>query len=255
MGLPGIWFLDKLDPNAALPLLPMFYGQDEEVIQKLVDGKFGEMINNSMERRIKVKIPGRWYDLGYTTLHTTKKKVTNLDDLKGLRIRFFGSKINSERLRAMGAAPVPIPWPDMAMALMRGTCDGLITSLKALHSAKLVEAGITYSLYDKELFSHYVPMCSEKFWNRLPADLQNVFKAVWNEHIPAERKLAEKMQLEGETAVEELLKKKGGGIYRPTKKELTQWRRKIMHIQDPLVKELQMDAKLVGMALEMLGMQ
>jgi TRAP-type C4-dicarboxylate transport system substrate-binding protein len=255
VGLPGIWFLDKLDPNAALPLLPMFYGRDSEVIEKLVDGKFGELVNQSMEKKMKVKIPGRWYGLGYTTLHTTKRKITNPEDLKGLRIRYFGSKINAERLRAMGATPVPIPWPDMPMALMRGTCDGLITSLKALHSAKLVDAGITYSLYDKELFSHYVPMCSEKFWKGLPADLQKLFIEVWNEHVPMERELARKMQKEGELAVDKLQKAKGGGIYRPSNKELAKWRQQIMHIQDPLVKEMGMDRELVNTAMEMLGMK
>ena len=255
MGLPGIWFLDKLDANAALPLLPMFYGQDATVIQKLVDGKFGKLVNASMEKKIKVKIPGPWYDLGYTTLHTTKKKITKLEDLKGLRIRYFGSKINAERLRAMGATPVPISWPDMPMALMRGTCDGLITSLKALHGAKLIDAGITYSLYDKEIFSHYVPMCSEKFWNGLPEDLQKLFVEVWNDHIPLEREIARKMQLEGEQAVDELEKKKGGGIYRPSEEELVQWRQQIMPIQDPLVKEMKIDPGLVDLAMEMLGIK
>jgi C4-dicarboxylate-binding protein DctP len=167
----------------------------------------------------------------------------------------MGSKISSEKLRAMGANPVPIPWPDMAMALMRGTCDGLITSPKALHSAKLVEAGITYELADKNIFSHYIPMCSKKFWGRLPADLQKIFSEAWNEHIPQERVLALKMQAEGEAAVEELLKKKGGGIYRPSDKELAQWRQHMMHIQDPLVKELGMDTELVRIAMDMLGMK
>lgn len=255
MALPGIWFLDKLDPNAALPLLPMFYGQNEEVIQKLVDGKFGQMVNESMSKKINVIIPGRWQDLGHAALFTTNKKITKLEDLKGLRIRHMGSKISSEKLRAMGASPVPLPWPDMAMALMRGTCDGLITSPKALHSAKLIEAGITYELADKNIFSHYIPMCSKKFWDRLPLDLQKLFSEAWNEHIPQERVLARKMQSEGEAAVEELLKKKGGGIYRPSDKELAQWRQHMMHIQEPLVKEMQMNPELVKIAMEMLGMK
>ncbi len=254
MGLPGIWFLDKIDPNAALTALPMFYAQPSAVTEKLVDGKFGQMVNQSLENKMQVKIPGAWYELGYVALHTTKKKITDLEDLKGLRIRYFGSKANAERLRAMGASPVPIPWPDMAMALMRGTCDGLITSFKPLHSAKLVEAGITYSVKDREYLMHYIPICSQKFWKSLTPDLQKVFAEAWNEHIPKQRELARKMQMEGEKDVEELLKKKGGMIYRPSDEKLAKWRKQIMPIQDGLVKDLKIDPKLVKAAMDMLGM-
>jgi TRAP-type C4-dicarboxylate transport system substrate-binding protein len=254
MGLPGIWFLDKIDPNAALTALPMFYAQPSAVTEKLVDGRFGQMVNESLENKMKVKIPGAWYELGYVALHTSKKKITELEDLKGLRIRYFGSKANAERLRAMGASPVPIPWPDMAMALMRGTCDGLITSFKPLHSAKLVEAGITYSVMDREYLMHYVPICSQKFWNSLSPELQKLFVEVWNEHIPQERQLAREMQREGEKDVEELEQKKGGGVYRPSDEKLARWRKQIMPIQDQLVKDLKIDPKLVKTAMDMLGM-
>ena len=62
------------------------------------------------------------------------------------------------------------------------------------------------------------------------------------------------MQLEGEIAVEVLLKKKGGGIYRPSDETLAQWRKKIMYVQDDLVREMKMDPKLVEKARKMLGM-
>ena len=255
MGMPGIWWLGKYDPNADLTALPMFYGQPPQVTQELVDGDWGQLINKSLEKKMNTVIPGLWYELGYQELHTTKKKVTKLEDVKGLRIRYAGGAANGERLRAMGANPVPIPWPDVAMALMRGTCDGLITSLKPLHSAKLVDAGITYSIRDREYLMHYIPMCSKKFWSSIPKDLKELFTEVWNEHIPQQRELARKMQLEGELAVEELEKKKGGGIYRPSNEQLAEFRKQIIKKQEHIVQKMGIDSKLVEVGMQKLGMK
>jgi C4-dicarboxylate-binding protein DctP len=255
MGIPGIWFMDKIDPNAALTALPMFYAQPPQVTRKLVDGDFGRGVSDSLEKKLNVVVPGHWYELGYVALHTTEKQIKKLEDLKGLKIRYFGSPANAARVRALGANPVPVPWPDMSMALMRNTVDGLITSFKPLHSAKLVDAGIKYSVKDREYLMHYVPMCSKKFWKRLPDDLRKLFVKVWNEHVPGQRENARKMQLEGELAVEKLEKAKGGGIFRPSDEVLAKWRAHIMPAQPPLVKQMKMDQKLVDKAMQMLGMK
>jgi C4-dicarboxylate-binding protein DctP len=254
MGVPGIWFVDKIDPNAAIVALPMFYAQPPDVTRKLLDGDFGQELSKNLEKKLKVKILGKWLELGMPALHTTDKKIEKLEDLKGLRIRYFGGKINAVRLKALGASPVPIPWPEVAMALTRGTCDGLITSFKPLHSAKLVEAGITYSVKDRQYMMHQVPMVSNKFWSSLPNELQTIMVDVWDENIDYARELAGKMQIEGELEVEALLMEKGGGIFRPDDETLAKWRKKIMYVQDDIVKEMKMDPEIVDKARKMLGM-
>ncbi|WP_299980827.1 TRAP transporter substrate-binding protein DctP [Desulfobacula sp.] len=254
MGVPGVWWLDKINPNAALTALPMFYAQPPEVTEKLVDGEFGKELADSIEKKMNVVIPGKWYELGYVHLHTTKKEIKTLNDLKDLKIRYFGSPANSSRLQALGANPIPVPWPDMSMALMRGTVDGLITSYSAMYGAKLVDAGIKYSVMDRQYFLHYVPMCSKKFWDALPTDLQILFTEVWNRSVPKQRAIARELQKKGELAIEQLLKKKGGKIFRPSDETLAKWREHIMPTQAKLVKKLNIDPNLVETAKKMLGM-
>jgi TRAP-type C4-dicarboxylate transport system substrate-binding protein len=255
MALPGIWQLDKVDPNSVIIELPMFYGRSSDVTRRLSDGEYGKWVNKSMEKRINVKIPGMWQELGHASIHLTNKKVTKIEDFKGLKIRYFGSKMNSEKLKAIGANPVSIPWPDMPMALLRGVCDGLTTSISALKGAKLVESGITYSVMDKQQYNHYVPMLSNKFWSSLSPDLQVLFTQAWDKTMPQQRAIASRMQADDELAVEELEKKKGGGMYRPSDDELTKWRKILMPVQGSLIKELKIDPQLVEIAEKMLEQQ
>ena len=114
-------------------------------------------------------------------LTPSRKKITKLEDFKGLKIRHAGGAVSSERFKALGAAGVVIAWPDVAMALTQGTIDGVATTTKSVESAKLHECGLKYALECRHFVSYYYPMVNLKFWNSLPPDLQKIFLDVWNE--------------------------------------------------------------------------
>ena len=250
MGIPGIWQLEGYDVNASITALPMFAGQPPEITEKMVDGKWGQTVSDFLGKKIKVKVLGAWYELGYVHGFTVKKKIEKLEDWKGLKLRYFGSSVNSERLKTYGASPIMISWPDVPMALVQGTVDGLITTFKSAEGAKLDDAGIRYAVKDYEFISHYVPMVSLKFWNKLPEDLQKLMVDVWAEHIPQQREIARKDQAEAEV----LLTKRGVTIVSPSKETLLEWRKLLMSYQEPFVKKMKMDTDLVNMAKKMLGM-
>jgi C4-dicarboxylate-binding protein DctP len=138
---------------------------------------------------------------------------------------------------------------------MRGTVDGLITSYASAHSAKLVEAGLTYSVSDRQCMLHYCPMVSKKFWNSLPDDMRKLFVDVWNDHVPAQRAKAREMQKDGEDKIEAGYKKKGGSIWRPSPSTLKRWRERVMPAQEKLIEQLKLDRDLVAKAAAMLGIK
>ena len=250
MGLPGIWQLEGYDVNASITSLPMFAGQPPEVTEKMVDGEWGEKVSESLGKKMRVKVLGRWYELGYIHIHTMKRAIRTLEDFQGQKIRYFGSSVNAERLRTYGASPVMVSWPDVPMAMVQGTIDGLITSFKSAEGAKLDEAGMKYSTKDYECILHYVPMVSLKFWNQLPKDLQKLMVDVWNEQVPKQREIARKDQEEAEV----LLQKRGVEIISPSEETRLKWRKRLMTYQEPFVKKMKMDPELVDMAKKMLGM-
>lgn len=250
MAIPGIWQLESYDPNASITSLPMFYGQPSEKAETLVDGEWGAKVGESLGKKIGVKIPGGWYELGYNNHFFVSKDVRTLEDFKGQKIRYFGSAVNAERIKALGGSPMMISWADVPMALVQGTVDGVETTMKSADSAKLDEAGIKYAVEDHFMTSYYVPMISLKFWNKLPKDLQKTMIDAWQAQFMDQRILARKMQADAG----EIMKKRSGlHIFKPDQATIAKWRKHIMPSQAPFVKKIGMDPELVELAKQALG--
>jgi len=250
MAVPGNWVLEGIDTNTSLTMLPMFFGQPGEITEKLIDGKVGEAVAKSLEKKLNVKALGRWYELGYDNCWTIKRKVTKVEEFKGLKMRHSGGSIPTERFKALGATGVFIAWPDVPMALVQGTVDGLATTAKSAESAKLHEAGVKYGVFTRNFMGYYIPMVSVKFWNSLPGDLQKTMLEVWKEHATQQREIARREQKDAE----EFLKSKGVDILYPSDEELAKWRKHIMPIQEKLITELKHDPELVKIAMKELGL-
>lgn len=77
-------------------------------------------------------------------LHTTKKDVTSVDDIQGLRVRYAG-KVFQQMLETFGAAPLPIPPGETVDALSKGVADGTMFPYEATKSFNLGSV-VKYSL-------------------------------------------------------------------------------------------------------------
>jgi TRAP-type C4-dicarboxylate transport system substrate-binding protein len=251
MAVVGNYLLDGFDINATLTHLPMFFGQPLEVTMRLLDGEVGKRVSKKLQEKLSVKVIGRVFEMGFDNCYTLKKKITKVEDFKGLRLRHAGGAISTARFQALGAEGVVIAWPDVPMALSRGTIDGLATTTKSVESAKLHEAGLKYGLECRNHVSYYFPLVNLKFWKSLPPDLQKIFIDVWDETVPKEREIAREEQRKAKV----FLQTKGGMEFvEPSVEELAIWRRKIMPIQDGLVTKLKYDPELVKLGMKALGM-
>jgi len=250
MAVPGNWVLEGIDTSTSITMLPMFFGQPAKITEDLVDGELGRAVNLSLEKKLNVKAIGRWFELGYDACWTRTRKITKLEDFKGLKMRHSGGSIPAARLKALGSSAVFIAWPDVPMALAQGAVDGIASTCKSVEGAKLYEAGIKYGIFTRNFLGYYIPVVSLKFWNSLPPDLQKTFLEVWNELVPKQREISRREQKEAK----ELMQSKGVEIYEPSDDELAKWRRHIMPIQDELIKELKHDPELIKIAKKALGM-
>jgi C4-dicarboxylate-binding protein DctP len=250
MGVVGNYLLDGLDINATLTHLPMFFGQPLIITMQLIDGEVGKAVSKKLEEKLNVKVVGRVFEMGFDNSYTVKKKITKLEDFKGLKMRHAGGAVSGERFKALGATGVVIAWPDVPMALAQGTIDGVATTTKSVESAKLHETGLKYALECRHFVSYYYPIVNLKFWNGVPPDLQKIFLDAWNEVVPKQREIAREEQQKAK----EFLRGKGMEFYEPSDEELAKWRKHIMPIQDGLVKDLKYDPELVKLAIKALGM-
>ncbi|HXZ35892.1 MAG TPA: TRAP transporter substrate-binding protein [Thermodesulfobacteriota bacterium] len=109
-------------------------------------------------------------------LHT-KKAVSKLEELKGLRIRCTGTV--TEIVKALGGVPMSMPMGETYDALNRGMVEGSMAPIESLEGWKWGEVvkfttesfGAAYST------AFFVAMNKEK-WNALPADIQKTIETV-----------------------------------------------------------------------------
>lgn len=246
MGIPGTWLLDGVEPNTAIQTLPMFYGVDEKTVHKIMDGKLGQFLNKRMEERLHVKILGKWMDLGFQHFYSVSKPINNYNDLKGMKIRFPGGSANAARIKALGASPTMIPWPDLPLALSQGVVEGVTTTHQSAVTAKLWDSGLKYSFEDFQFFGQYVPMVNLNFWNKQPKDVQDAILAAWVGTVDHERKIAHDAQIEAR----ETLMKHGIKIATASPKDIVATRKMLMKTQAGLVKDMKIDPDAVELAMK-----
>lgn len=245
MAVPGTWQLDGVEPDAGLQTLPMFYGVDGATVHQIMDGKLGEILNKRLEERMKVKVVGKWIDLGGQHFFGIQKPINTYDDLKGLKIRHSGGTANAGRVNALGAHAMLVPFPDVPMAMSQGVIQGVATTYESAWTSKLHESGLKYAFEDTQFFGQYVPMINQQFWNKQPKDVQDAIVAAWDVAARGQREMAEKSQAEAR----DLLVKAGMKIVKPNPADIAAKRKQLMGVQDDLVKQMKIDPGMVKAAL------
>jgi TRAP-type C4-dicarboxylate transport system substrate-binding protein len=105
--------------------------------------------------------------------HTTKKAIRNLDDFKGLRLRFASPTVR-DLVAALGATPVGVPPTEIAEQLSKGTIDGAFMDYGGVGIAFKLGGTIKYST---ELYAYVTSFglgMNEDFWAKLPPDLKKL---------------------------------------------------------------------------------
>jgi TRAP-type transport system periplasmic protein len=113
------------------------------------------------------------YSTGLLLLHTVKKPVNNLEDLKGMKITTV-SPMGKEILNALGASAILVPTPEVYMSLSRGMADGCFMAIAPLRSFKINEAIKYTTLIDASLTAMWLGM-SKSAWGKLTPEQQKIF--------------------------------------------------------------------------------
>jgi C4-dicarboxylate-binding protein DctP len=244
MAVPGTWQLDGVEPNAGLQTLPMFYGVQGKIVHQVMDGELGEFLNARLEERLRVKIPGKWMDLGMQHFFTISKPINSYDDLKGMKIRHSGGTANGGRITGLGANAMLVPFPDVPMAMSQGVIEGVATTYESAWSSKLHESGLKYAFEDNQFFGQYVPMINQAFWRKLSKEVQDAILEAWDVAAVAQREMAVQAQI----AARDSLVKAGMTVVVPKPEEIVAKRKVLMGIQDDLVRQMKIDAEVIERA-------
>jgi TRAP-type C4-dicarboxylate transport system substrate-binding protein len=242
MAVPGSWSLTGIVPDADMLQLPILYGRAIDTLHRVTDGKSGQLLARQIGQQLRSHVVGPWLDLGFFNWFSTSKPLISYGDLKGLKIRNSGGAGQAWRTQFMGAIPNTTPLPNVPLALSQGTFDGLITSFETVASGQFWESGIRHAFEDHQFLGEYIPVVSLAFWQRLSADLQQMFTDLWRENVSAYRADMAAAQ----SRAHELARAHGIGIVEPSPDELEATRRVMMLSQDQVAKLSKISPEMVA---------
>jgi C4-dicarboxylate-binding protein DctP len=241
MAVPGSWVITGIIPDADIFQLPTLYGRSVEVVHRVTDGPPGAFIVREVEQKIRAHVIGNWLDLGFQNWYTTHKPINSLVDLKGMKIRNSGGAGQAWRARFVGAIPNTTAWPQVPLSLSQGVFDGFVSSDESVVSAQLWDAGVKYSLADRQFVAEYIPMISLAFWEKLSPAQQKMMGDLWAENIATYRTNTAASQ----TRARGVLESHGIKIVDPPEAQIAADRTRMLPEQDALAKQLHISPDLV----------
>jgi TRAP-type C4-dicarboxylate transport system substrate-binding protein len=102
-----------------------------------------------------------------------KNAIRHLADLKGRKIRIFGSQFQSVAMRRLGAVPKPMTLADVLPALQDNVIDGAVASI-AIFNAIHFESAAKYVTEIGQPATFVTVEISKKWYDSLPTDLQRL---------------------------------------------------------------------------------
>jgi len=165
-------------------------------------------------------------------IQTRTKRVATLADVQGLRL-IAGSKINTEAVSAVGAAPISINVGEMYEALERGTVDGCVMPYTAFDPFKLAEV-THYHLEAPFGSAAAMVFMSKKKWDSLPAAVQKVFDD--NSGEAASRAFAKVWDAEQQRERDALMHSPDHTITALTPDQLKPWAERLEGVQAAWIK-------------------
>ena len=154
--------------------LPFMFANKKEVYTVL-DGESGKKIFEKLEPTGMVGLT--WSAMGFRNLSNSKRAVTKLDDISGLKIRVMANPVALETWKTLGANAVPMAFAEVFTALEIKAIDGQENPLVHMYSNKMQEVQKFISLTN-HVYTPVALVASKKFWDSLSAaDKAGVQKA------------------------------------------------------------------------------
>jgi TRAP-type C4-dicarboxylate transport system substrate-binding protein len=166
-------------------------------------------------------------------VHTKTKPIAKLEDLKGMKMRTFGS--NAKLMSLLGGTPVAMPMTDVYDALSRGVAEGLMCAYEATEGFRFGDQ-LKYSTenYATSYSAVFAIVMNKDKWNSLPPDIQKIVDDMSKEYIEKYAAMWDDIEKSGKAYLE----KRGNKIITLSKEEEAKWVEKAQPILDDYVKKM-----------------
>ena len=184
----GAGGLANFAPAYNIVQLPFLIKNQEHMV-KIADGPAGKLLAQRIEEQGGYKVLG-YFSTGDSGIQTVRGPVRTPADLKGVKIRVMENPALIESMRALGANPTPLPFPELYTSMKQGVVEGATIDYTALWTTKVYEA----VKYVTEPGFHFLSeprpiLISAKFLASQPADVQQWLAQAGAESAVYERSL------------------------------------------------------------------
>lgn len=111
---------------------------------------------------------------GWRNFANTKRRVANPSDMEGLKIRTVVADLPQELVRALGASPTPIPWPELFTSFQTGVVEGSKNGITDIMGMKFPDAGLQYVTLDGHAYMGALWWMNNAKFKSMPEGLRRV---------------------------------------------------------------------------------
>jgi len=148
-----------------------FMFPNEAVADAVVDGAFGHKMHAKLQDKGLVGLG--YYELGFRQITNSKRPITKVEDLEGLKLRVIPNPINVDWVKALGANPTPLPFPEVYSALEQKAIDGQENPITVINANKFYEVQ-KHVVISNHQYNPQSVLISKKFWDGLNADQKKI---------------------------------------------------------------------------------
>ncbi|WP_172327588.1 TRAP transporter substrate-binding protein DctP [Mangrovicoccus sp. HB161399] len=196
---------------------------DDRIAEKVLSGEFPrkmrEMALEDSGGTIRLMTIGNTG--GWRNFANTRKRVETPADLKGMKIRTVVADLPQELVKALGASPTPIPWPELFTSLQTGVVDGTKNGITDIMNMKFPDAGLKYVTLDGHAYMGALWWMSQQKFREMPEHLRRVLVDGFYELQQATFASPKRKSI---AAYEEFVAD-GGDLYVPTPEQKNEFRK------------------------------
>ncbi len=188
MGIMNANLLNGVISDFGVLDMPFAFANEKEAYAVL-DGPWGTKLASRLADKGLISLG--WWELGFLSYHTGPKQIMKADDIAGMKIRVTETPLQIDFQRAMGANPLPLPFPELYPALEQKAIDGGTQPPINVEQAKLYEVQKFYTV-TRHMYNPQMLLMGKKFYDALSADEKKVLQEAASEARDYHRQLSQK---------------------------------------------------------------
>lgn len=156
--------------------LPYLMTDDRVAEEVLTDTSFTEtlrqMVLEDSDNKIRLMTIGNTG--GWRNFANTQRRVQGPADLAGLKMRTVPADLPQTLTTTLGAAPTPIPWPELFTSLQTGVVEGTANGITDIMNMKFPDAGLKHITLDGHSYMGAFWWMSNDRFQALPDDIKQI---------------------------------------------------------------------------------